>query len=158
VPKGYFLLSLTPIRDATGVQGGSRLLEKYKSKEKWLIVKIFHNNSENGDFIKAFGGKGQGPGEFSGLLQLAFDSDDHLSVYDFASKRLSRFTHDGTYLSEVTIQTTYVPAGLAIDDSSQIYLSFYNHRQDKVIHKYSATGERLASFGLPLLSFWYRYR
>lgn len=111
------------------------------------LIKKF---SEDGAFITAFGGKGQGPGEFSGLLQLAFDRDGVLLVYDFASKRLSRFTTDGDYLSEITIPTTHVPAGFAVDAFNHLYLSFYNHRQDRVIHKYSSTGELLASFGLPL--------
>jgi hypothetical protein len=96
------------------------------------------------------GRKGSGPGEFSGTLNLAFDNNNSLCVYDFGNQRLSKFSHDGRYIRSINLGADHIPAGLTLDASDKIYISAYDHKRENVIHKYSADGELIISFGEPV--------
>jgi len=56
--------------------------------------------SKDGKFIKAWGKKGTGPGEFDTPHGLAFDSRGRLFVADRANNRLQIFDQDGKFLAE----------------------------------------------------------
>ena len=56
--------------------------------------------SKDGQFIKAWGKKGSGPGEFNVPYTLAFDSRGRLFVGDRSNSRIQIFDQDGNYLEE----------------------------------------------------------
>ncbi|HLG96392.1 MAG TPA: peptidyl-alpha-hydroxyglycine alpha-amidating lyase family protein [Bryobacteraceae bacterium] len=56
--------------------------------------------SKDGKFIKAWGKKGSGPGEFNVPHTLAFDSRGRLFVGDRSNSRIQIFDQDGNYLDE----------------------------------------------------------
>ena len=55
-------------------------------------VKVF---DASGNYLRAIGKKGQGPGEFSRIDSLRLSPEGHLVVMDNVSRRLSYFTSDG---------------------------------------------------------------
>lgn len=71
-----------------------------------IFVSDGHVNSRvvkftrDGKFIKAWGRKGTGPGEFNLPHSLAFDSRGRLLVADRSNKRIQLFDQDGTFLEE----------------------------------------------------------
>jgi DNA-binding beta-propeller fold protein YncE len=56
--------------------------------------------SKNGTFVKAWGHKGTGPGEFDTPHALAMDSQGRLFVADRANNRIQIFDQEGTFLAE----------------------------------------------------------
>jgi len=58
--------------------------------------------SKDGQFIKAWGKKGSGPGEFNVPYALAFDSRGRLFVGDRDNSRIQIFDQDGNYLEDWT--------------------------------------------------------
>ena len=60
------------------------------------IVKI----DKNGKFIKEFGKKGSGPGEFEGPHALAFDAAGRLFVGDRTNNRVQIFDQDGKFIAQ----------------------------------------------------------
>jgi len=56
--------------------------------------------SKDGKFIKAWGSKGKGPGQFDTPHGLAMDSGGHLYVADRANNRIQIFDQDGNFIAE----------------------------------------------------------
>jgi sugar lactone lactonase YvrE len=56
--------------------------------------------SKDGQFIKEWGRKGSGPGEFNLPHSLVFDSRGRLLVADRSNKRIQLFDQNGTFLEE----------------------------------------------------------
>jgi sugar lactone lactonase YvrE len=77
--------------------------------------------SKDGTFIKAWGQKGVGPGEFATPHSLAFDSRGRLFVGDRENNRIQLFTQDGTFLEEWTQFGR--PSGMWIDSNDVIYVA-----------------------------------
>jgi hypothetical protein len=59
-----------------------------------------------GEFRSAFGGPGEGPGEFGYIFGLEVAGPDRLRVYDADAQRLSTFSLGGELLSSVTFRAT----------------------------------------------------
>jgi len=81
------------------------------------IVKL----DKNGKFIKAWGRKGTGPGEFALPHRLAFDSTGRLFVADRANSRIQIFDQDGKFLAEW--KQFGRPSGVFIDKHDVIYVA-----------------------------------
>jgi sugar lactone lactonase YvrE len=79
--------------------------------------------SKDGKFIKEFGKKGSGPGEFDKLHGMAIDSQGRLFVCDYA-KRIQVFNQNGDLL-DVWNQFG-VCAGITIDSHDMLYASSGN--------------------------------
>src|SRR5262249_48665430 len=56
--------------------------------------------TKDGKFIKAWGKKGSGPGEFTLPHSLAFDSKGRLFVADRENSRIQIFDQDGKFITE----------------------------------------------------------
>src|SRR6266852_773299 len=76
---------------------------------------------KNGKFIKAWGKKGSGEGEFSTPHTLAFDSKGRLFVGDRGNNRIQIFDQDGKFL-EVWTQFSR-PSGIFIDKNDVLYVA-----------------------------------
>ena len=75
--------------------------------------------SSDGKFIKAWGKKGSGPGEFDTPHALAFDSRGRLFVGDRGNRRIQIFDQDGKFLEEWKQYGS--PSGIYIDPKGMIY-------------------------------------
>ena len=63
----------------------------------------------DGNFIKSWGGKGKGPGEFDLPHSLVFDAQGLLYIADRNNARIQVFDADGNYIRESSIPAR--PAG-----------------------------------------------
>jgi sugar lactone lactonase YvrE len=81
------------------------------------IVKL----SKDGKFIKAWGKKGSGPGEFDAPHGLAMDSAGRLFVADRSNSRIQIFDQDGKFLAEW--RQFGRPSGVFIDRHDILYVA-----------------------------------
>lgn len=77
--------------------------------------------SKDGRFIKAWGKKGTGPGEFEMPHALAMDSKGRLFVGDRGNGRIQIFDQDGRFLEEW--KQFGRPSGVFIDGKDTLYVS-----------------------------------
>ncbi len=76
--------------------------------------------TKDGKFIKAWGTKGSGPGEFNVPHCLAFDSKGRLFACDRANNRIQIFDQDGKFLDQWAQFSR--PSGIFIDKHDMIYV------------------------------------
>ena len=76
---------------------------------------------QDGNFIKAWGKKGTGPGEFDIAHSIAIDAKGLIYVADRNNQRIQVFDADGTYLRELRHPGT--PCGLFIGPDQHIWLA-----------------------------------
>ena len=77
--------------------------------------------SKDGKYLKEWGTKGTGPGEFDYPHALAFDSKGRLFVGDRNNNRIQIFDQDGKYLDQWTQFSR--PSGIFIDKHDVIYVA-----------------------------------
>jgi sugar lactone lactonase YvrE len=77
--------------------------------------------SKDGKFIKTWGKRGRGPGEFDTPHGVAFDSKGRLFVADRGNNRIQIFDQDGKFLAEWKQFSR--PSGVYIDKSDVIYVA-----------------------------------
>jgi DNA-binding beta-propeller fold protein YncE len=77
--------------------------------------------SKDGKYIKEWGKKGAGPGEFDTLHSMAMDSKGRLFVADRGNSRIQIFDQDGKFLAEWTQFSR--PSGIYIDSHDIIYVT-----------------------------------
>lgn len=77
--------------------------------------------SKNGRFIKEWGRKGTGPGEFDLPHALAFDSRGRLFVGDRSNSRIQIFDQDGNFVAQW--RQFGRPSGIFIDRDDTIYVT-----------------------------------
>ncbi len=77
--------------------------------------------SRDGKFLKSWGRKGAGPGEFDVPHALAFDSQGRLFVGDRGNSRIQIFDQEGKFLAEW--RQFGRPSGIFIDRNDTIYVT-----------------------------------
>jgi DNA-binding beta-propeller fold protein YncE len=82
--------------------------------------------SKDGKFIKAWGKKGSGPGEFDLPHTLFFDKRGRLLVGDRSNKRIQIFDQEGAFITQWTQFGS--PSGIYID-GDVLYVVDYNDRK-----------------------------
>jgi sugar lactone lactonase YvrE len=83
--------------------------------------------SKDGKFIKAWGKRGTGPGEFDSPHTLALDSRGRLFVGDRGNSRIQIFDQNGKFLEEW--KQFGRPSGLFIDKKDVLYVT--DHQSDE---------------------------
>ncbi len=108
--------------------------------------------SQNGDYLTTIGRRGSGPGEFLNHVVWGFGEMDSMFILDGGNQRLNYFTNTGQYLEsfQLTKSVNVTSTGFARDKDFCFYISSYDADDEKVIHKYNATGKHIISFGLPI--------
>ena len=96
----------------------------------------------HGNFIKAWGKKGKGPGEFTIAHSVAVDAKGLLYVADRNNQRIQVFDPDGTYLRESRHPGT--PCGLHIGADQHIWLA---HGHAGQVLKLDLDGRVLGAMG-----------
>ena len=76
---------------------------------------------QSGKYLREFGKKGVGPGEFDQPHGLAFDSKERLLVADRSNNRIQVLTRDGKFIEEF-LQFSR-PSGIYIDRNDIIYVA-----------------------------------
>ena len=97
--------------------------------------------SKDGKFIKAWGKKGSGPGEFGGLHAIALDSKGRVFVGDRTNSRIQIFDQDGKFLEEW--KQFGRPSGISIDASDTIYVA--DSQSDEKVNPGFPKGIRIGS-------------
>ncbi|MEQ1772599.1 MAG: peptidyl-alpha-hydroxyglycine alpha-amidating lyase family protein [Burkholderiales bacterium] len=82
--------------------------------------------AKDGKFIKTWGNKGSGPGEFGELHGIALDSSGRVFVADRGNNRIQIFDADGKYLAEW--KQFGRPSAVYIDQNDTLYVS--DHASD----------------------------
>ena len=77
--------------------------------------------SKDGKFIKAWGKRGKGPGEFDTPHSIAMDSQGRLFVADRGNSRIQIFDQDGRFLDQW--KQFGRPSGVFIDRNDTIYVA-----------------------------------
>jgi sugar lactone lactonase YvrE len=97
--------------------------------------------SKDGKFIKAWGKKGAGPGEFDTPHALAMDSSGRLFVADRGNSRIQIFDQDGKLLAEW--KQFGRPSGLFIDKNDIVYAA--DTQSDEKVNPGYTRGIRIGS-------------
>ncbi|MCJ7581756.1 MAG: 6-bladed beta-propeller [Candidatus Aminicenantes bacterium] len=66
---------------------------------KAMDIKKF---DKNGIFVKIFGKKGQGPGEFIRPFSLSVTGENEIIIYDLVSRRFSFYSKDGQFIKDLS--------------------------------------------------------
>lgn len=93
--------------------------------------------SRDGRFLKAWGRKGTGPGEFDVPHTLVIDQRGRVLVGDRSNKRVQIFDQDGRFITEWTHLGS--PSGMFIGPDDTLYVVDYNDRKGIFIAS-AATG------------------
>ncbi len=98
---------------------------------------------KTGKFIKSWGGKGSGPGQFQVAHGIAIDAKGLLWVADRENQRIQVFDQDGTFVREVTYKG--LPCSI---DIGQQFMYMVNGFAGQVL-KLDLNGKVLAAMGKP---------
>ncbi len=107
-----------------------------------IFVSDSHRNGKNnrivkfdrsGKFIKEWGHKGSGPGEFSEVHTIAFDSQGRLFAGDRENNRIQIFDQDGKLLD--TWHQFGRPSGISITRDDKIYVTDSESGPDSGAHE-----------------------
>ncbi len=102
---------------------------------------------EDGEFIRSFGRRGEGPGEFGFPYRLAVRGGS-LVVYDQELQRLSRFEETGRFVRSGPVPfSIFAPPSLAILPDQSVVLAGSTGVNGPVIHLFSPELVHIRSFG-----------
>jgi 6-bladed beta-propeller protein len=73
---------------------------------------------KNGDWVKSWGTKGNGPGQFNTPHAIAVDRDDNVYVGDRANRRIQVFDTDGNFKRMFSIDVPPDPASRAVNGAT----------------------------------------
>ena len=91
--------------------------------------------SKDGKFLKTWGTKGSGPGEFMGTHSIVIDSQGRLFVADRGNNRIEIFDQDGKFIADW--KQFGRPSGLFIDKHDILYVADSESSQDKAAAEYN---------------------
>ena len=106
--------------------------------------------TKDGKFIKTWGKKGTGPGEFDIPHCLAFDSQGRLFVGDRNNNRIQIFDQDGKYIEEWKQFSR--PSGIVIDRHGMIYVADSESESVSKNHDGWKRGIRIGSVKDPVVT------
>jgi sugar lactone lactonase YvrE len=87
--------------------------------------------TKNGTFVKAWGRKGEAPGEFQTPHAIAIDSRGRLFVADRGNRRIQIFDQDGTFLEQWTQFGR--PSGILIAPDDTMYVADVSDKRGIVV-------------------------
>jgi len=100
----------------------------------------------NGSYLRAFGGAGEGPGEFRRPARIANGPDGSIYVFDPQLKRITQFDADGKPLTQVTLATVPNPSAFTIANQRAWFVRLLIGRGSPVLAVDLATGRVVDSF------------
>jgi DNA-binding beta-propeller fold protein YncE len=105
---------------------------------------------KNGQFIKSWGTKGKGPGQFDLLHTMAIDPQGNVYIGDRSNRRIQVFDNDGTFKTEYT--NVGAPYAICISSGTHPYLFSSNSNpstsmENGEIYKMELDGTIVGKFG-----------
>jgi hypothetical protein len=100
---------------------------------------------KDGKFLWELNRKGQGPGEFLRVVDLATGSDGQVFIVDQNSRKIMIFSGEGHFIDEFKV-IEGEPTEIAVDSKDFIYVNFPFRLKDFLIHKYNPRGEKITAF------------
>ena len=105
---------------------------------------------KNGQFIKSWGSKGTGPGQFDLLHSMAIDAQGNVYIGDRSNKRIQVFDNDGNFKTQYT--SVGAPYAICISPGPHQYLFSSNSNpstsmENGEIYKMELDGKILGKFG-----------
>ena len=108
-----------------------------------------------GNYIKAFGGKGSGPGQFDGQSAIAFEPETgNFYAGDVNNNRINVLDSDGNYLNSIAEgqfsglvegRPFFGPSGIVFDNNGNGFVGDYS--TDRILKFDTSTGEITGSIG-----------
>ncbi len=102
--------------------GGVAVLDLYSCK-----ISFFDSN---GLFLRAIGGKGEGPGEFLLPLDFAILDDGRVAVTDLVKRRIEILSEDGELLNSIETGNAILPFSMVAVADSSFMIYYYSTRSD----------------------------
>jgi hypothetical protein len=97
-------------------------------------IKVF---SKNGDFLRAIGRKGQGPGEMQMPSTMDLAGDERLVVYDMRKSCLSLFSFNGNFIKEYSVAKYFPLVRVRTDQKG--HFAIQHHVRDEKNAGYKIT-------------------
>jgi len=126
-----------PSAVVTGANGDIYVADGHGGSSNARIVKF----SKDGKFIKTWGRKGTGPGEFGELHAIAIDSGGRVFVGDRGNNRIQIFDQDGRFLAEW--KQFGRPSAIYIDANDMLYVA--DHQSSAKLNPGFRRGIRIGS-------------
>ncbi|RKZ90589.1 MAG: hypothetical protein DRQ40_10830, partial [Gammaproteobacteria bacterium] len=98
-----------------------------------------------GQFITEWGGYGSESGQFSGLMDIAINSEGFVFVTDPGNGRIQKFDSNGQYVSEINTEY-FGPKFIVIDNQDYIYVTDRSH--GPAIKKFNSDGSSNESWNV----------
>ena len=116
---------------------------------------------KSGKFIKSWGHKGTGQGEFANVRSIAVDARGNVYVADGGNKRIQVFDNDGNYKSEIANVGNAQALCMTSGPNQMLYVSDSNPPNDidragdimkvsldgKIMGKFGHAGKQIGEFG-----------
>lgn len=126
-PDGKLLLTLGAAGGGTGADGFMQPNDVITSADGTIYVAEGHGGDnarivlfdKTGKYLREFGKKGTGPGEFDQPHGLAFDAQGRLFVADRSNNRIQIMSADGQFIEEWKQFSR--PSGIFIDKTGMLY-------------------------------------
>lgn len=117
----------------------------YIEDDSDMAIKVF---DAQGNYLRAIGRKGSGPGEFGRIADMAILPDGRLLVTDFETRRTSLFSPDGQFLSSFQWKNFFSQVHLVTDSSYTVNEMIVSEDTRELwVKTIDFNGEELASFG-----------
>jgi len=112
---------IVPVDIAIGLRGRELFITSNNTHQ----VVVF---STQGEFLRAWGGKGEDDGQFQYPATIDIDAAGNLYVVDVINARVQKFDAAGTHLQTIgklggKAGTFYRPKGVAVDETGKVYVS-----------------------------------
>ena len=93
-------------------------------------------------FVRTWGKKGAGEGEFHSPIGIAINKSDHVFVTDLSNMRVQKFDAEGKFLAAFAVSGN--PGGIALDGAGHVYISLFDKGRIAV---YTEAGKLLREWG-----------
>jgi len=115
----------------------------YISEYMDAVIKVF---DKEGNYLRTFGQKGQGPGEFQSIFDMKLLPDERLITLDFRNRRTSIFNREGAFIDSHTWRNSHLSVYLT---GSDWYVTEENFFQEGklFIKKYDLDGNEIQTWG-----------
>ncbi len=144
--------SLKALNDSLLLDRPTGIAYSKRNRELWVVETGAHRVTvlnENGEVVKRFGKRGDGPGEFNFPTHIWIDNKGNIFVVDALNYRVQVFDIDANYISqfgEIGDGSGYFarPKGIATDSYGHIYVA------DALFHTvqiFDMSGKYLYAFG-----------